>query len=169
MDDEIKQKERGEVDERISNDSISNDTLSSDSLSPRDQRSLIFHLLYAADSFDYDSSLEAIVDNFARGFGITIERNSALYKQVAAVIEDRVRLDEMYRPLLDNWRFERLGTATRLILRNALWEFLHTSADAVLIINEAVELAKCFAEKDAYKFINGILDEFLKQREETLS
>ncbi len=161
MDDEIKQKEWRGIDER-------EDTLSSDSLSPRDQRSLIFHLLYAADSFDYDSSLEAIVDNFTRGFGITIDRNSALYRQVAGVVEDRIKLDEMYRPLLDNWRFERLGTATRLILRNALWEILYTPADRILIINEAVELAKCFAEKDAYKFVNGILDEFLKRRQETI-
>lgn len=141
----------------------STETISSDALSLRDQRSLIFHLLYAVESFDYETSLEAIVDNFSRGFDIQVSRDSALYKQVAAVIEHREQLDKLYQPLLDNWRFERLGTATRLILRNALWELEHTETDSALIINEAVELAKCFAEKDAYKFVNGILDQFVKQ------
>jgi transcription antitermination protein NusB len=141
----------------------STEILSSDALSLRDQRSLMFHLLYAVESFDYETSLEAIVDNFGRGFGISVARDSDLYKQVAAVIEQREHLDKLYQPLLANWRFDRLGTATRLILRNALWELEHTTADRALIINEAVELAKCFAEKDAYKFVNGILDEFIKQ------
>jgi N utilization substance protein B len=141
--------------------------ISSDDLSPRDQRSLLFNLLYAADSFDYDTSLESIVDNLSRGFGISIAHDSALYKQAAAVISERHNLDELYQPLLANWRFERLGTATRLILRNAVWELEYTKADPALIINEAVELAKCFAEKDAYKFVNGILDEFVK-REKTV-
>jgi N utilization substance protein B len=38
-----------------------------------------------------------------------------------------------------------------------------TDTSPTIIINEAVELAKCFAEKDAYKFVNGILDEALKK------
>ena len=41
---------------------------------------------------------------------------------------------------------------------------------AKVAINEAIELAKCFAEKDAYKFVNGILDEAVKKmgREEEI-
>ena len=50
----------------------------------------------------------------------------------------------------------------KLILRLALWELLHTDTDPVVIINEAVELAQCFAEQDAYKFINGVLDSYRK-------
>jgi transcription antitermination protein NusB len=141
------------------------ESILSDTLSARDQRSLIFHLLYAVDSFDYDTSLEAVVDNFARGFGIIVPRDSNLYKEVADIIQERDELDKLFQPLLDNWRYERLGTTTRLILRIALWEFTHTHTDPVIIINEAVELAKCFAEKDAYRFVNGILDEFIKRKQ----
>jgi transcription termination factor NusB len=43
-----------------------------------------------------------------------------------------------------------------------LLEFKQPVAVANIIINEAIELSKCFAEKDAYKFINGILDEAAK-------
>jgi N utilization substance protein B len=43
-----------------------------------------------------------------------------------------------------------------------LWELKKGDPAASIVINEAIELAKCFAEKDAYKFINGVLDESVK-------
>ena len=80
-----------------------------------------------------------------------------------AVINERDALDEQYKPLLSNWRFERVGVSTKLILRFATWELLRTDTDSRIVINEAVELAKRFAEKDAYKFVNGILDRLIKE------
>lgn len=135
--------------------------ISADSLSFRDQRSLIFHLLYAADSFDYESSIESIADTFGKNYNIHISLSSDVFVEAKSIVEQRNDLDEKIQPLLDNWRFDRLGTATRLILRQSSWELLNTQNNAALIINEAIELAKSFAEKDAYKFINGILDQFV--------
>ena len=132
-------------------------------LSLRDARTLIFHLLYAMDSFDYQVSLESIADNFGRGFGFTITREDVIFTHAAAIINNRDLLDATIKPLLDNWRFERLGVCTRLIIRLGLWEFMNTDTDRIIIINEAVELAKCFAELDAYKFVNGVLDEWVKR------
>ncbi len=138
-------------------------------LSQSDQRSLIFHILYAIDAYEYDISLDVLIDNFHRGFGIVIPKNSDVYAHAASIIQERKNLDEIIIPLIDNWRFERLGVSTKLILRQSLWECIHTQTDHAVIINEAVELAKCFAEKDAYKFINGLLDEYLKRTSLKLS
>lgn len=135
-----------------------------DTLAASDQRSLVLHLLYALDAFDYQVSLESIADNFGRGFGVIISKNSDVFQQVHNINQEREQLDTSVLPLLSNWRIERLGICTRLILRLALWELEYTSIDPIIIINEAIELAKCFAEKDAYKFVNGILDELIKQR-----
>lgn len=133
-----------------------------DDLSRREVRSLIFHLLYAAESFDYQESLAAIVDNFNRGFELTIPMQSEVVKVAREIIEKRDELDELYKPLLTNWRFERVGVCTKLILRFAVWEIYFTKTDTRIIINEAVELTKCFAETDAYRFVNGILDKVAK-------
>ena len=132
-------------------------------LSKREKRSLIFHLLYAAEAFEYQTSLESIVDNFNRGFGLDIPLDSDVVQIAHAVIDARELLDQECKPLLSNWRFERLGMCTKLILRYALWELQSTDTNPTIVINEAVELAKCFAEKDSYKFVNGILDEALKK------
>jgi len=131
-------------------------------LSRREVRSLIFHLLYAMEGFDYQTELESIVDNFNRGFELNIPVDSEVFRVACKVIAHREKLDEVIIPLLANWRFERVGVCTKLILRLAIWELQNTDTPPTIVINEAIELAKCFAEKDAYKFINGILDKLVK-------
>lgn len=137
--------------------------LSYNDLSRREVRSLIFHLLYAIDCFDYDTSLEAIAENFNRGFELAIPTDSEVFTIASLVVKQRNDLDDAIKPLLHNWRFDRLGLSTKLILRLALWELHNTKTSANIVMNEAIELAKCFAEKDAYKFVNGILDEAVKK------
>jgi N utilization substance protein B len=131
-------------------------------LSRRQQRSLMFHLLYAVEAFDYQESVDAIVDNFNRGFDLDVPMDSNVVAMVQATVTEREILDELIKPFLLNWRLERIGVSTKLILRLALWELKETDTPANIVINEAIELAKCFAEKDAYKFINGLLDEAVK-------
>ncbi len=142
------------------------DTIAYSDLSRRDVRALIFYLLYAAESFDYQESLPAIVDNFNRGFDLDIPIDSEVVTVSQKIIDQRDQIDEEYKPLLSNWRFERVGVSTRLILRFATWELKHTDTDPRIVINEAVELAKGFAEKDSYKFVNGVLDKLVKKLEE---
>ena len=142
---------------------VASQTISCNDLSRRDVRALIFYLLYAIESFDYQESLNAIVDNFNRGFDLDIPLDSEVVKAAQIIIDNRDSLDEKFKPLLANWRYERIGIATKLILRFATWELENTDTDSRIIINEAVELAKAFAEKDAYKFVNGVLDRMVKQ------
>jgi transcription antitermination protein NusB len=132
-----------------------------DHLSRRDARIFIFHYLYAMEAFEYSVSLESIVDNFNKGFEWTIKLDDEMVKEAAHIIKERETIDAEYLPLLENWRLERLGVCTKLILRLGIWELKYTDTDASIIINEAIEIAKCFAEQDAYKFINGILDQWV--------
>ena len=145
-------------------------TIGYNDLSRREVRAIIFNLLYAADAFEYDTSLETIVDNFNRGFKLTIPLDSEVFKIAQDIIQKRDELDTAIKPLLHNWRFDRIGVCTKLILRFALWELTYTKTAASIVINEAIELAKAFAEKDAYKFVNGVLDEAVKKmgREEEM-
>jgi len=142
-------------------DKISN--FSYDKLSRRELRSLIFHILYAAESFDYDVSVGAIADNLNRGLNLDIPVDSDAVTVAQKVIGEQEELDKLIIPLLDNWRLERIGVCTKLILRLSIWEIKNTDTPGSVVINEAIELAKCFSEKDAYRFVNGILDEICKE------
>ncbi len=134
-------------------------------ISMRDIRSLAFHFIYAAEQFNYEVDLNTIVEEFEKGFHLEIPRDSYAITVAEHTINMREQLDDEIKPFLQNWKLERLGLCTRLILRMALWELIQPDAIPSVIINEAIELAKSFAEKDAYKFINGILDELVKKRE----
>jgi len=75
---------------------------------------------------------------------------------VAASVAD---LDPMITEAADNWRIERMNVLDRLILRLAIYEFLHEpETPAKVVINEALELARTFSTDDSVRFINGILD-----------
>jgi transcription antitermination protein NusB len=133
------------------------------SMSRRDLRALIFHILYAAEAYEYQEELSVIVDNLNRGFDLDIPFDSEVVNIAQAVVHGRDFLDKQYEKLLDNWRPERISVCAKLILRLGIWELTYTETDSRIVINEAIELAKCFAEDDAYRFINGLLDKAVKE------
>ena len=62
-------------------------------LTRRDIRSLIFHLVYAMEGFDYSISLEALVDTFNRGYELQIPTDGEIFTTAQAVIDQRKELD----------------------------------------------------------------------------
>jgi N utilization substance protein B len=126
--------------------------------SRRKFRSLLFHILYAIDAFDYEVTGEEIARKLNEEYETDIPLDGDIVKTVNDIALKRQELDTTLIPFLENWRFERIGKCTLLVLRYAIWEILYTKTSHNIIINEAIELAKCFSEKDAYKFVNGILD-----------
>lgn len=131
--------------------------------SRRQVRSLIFHILYTVDAFDYDLSVEAAIGQYNLGFDMDIPLDGEVAQTVKAIIAKRAEIDVFLLPLLSNWRLDRIGCCTHLILYMAVWELMDTETPKTIVINEAIELAKAFSEKDAYKFVNGVLDQAVKK------
>ena len=115
---------------------------------------------------DYEVSLSSLIDLVNRGYEQEIPLDGEIAQAVESIIQHRAQLDEIIQKFLENWRLNRLGVCTHLILWLGVWELLFTDTPTSIIINESIELAKDFAEKDAYKFINGILDQVAEEREE---
>jgi N utilization substance protein B len=82
---------------------------------------------------------------------------------VAARVEE---LDPIVAESAEHWRLERMNVMDRLILRLAVYEFLHEPATpGKVIINEALELARSFSGDESVRFINGILDAIRRKLE----
>ena len=62
-----------------------------------------------------------------------------------------------------NWRLERMAVVDRNILRLAIYELRRAEVPAVVIIDEALELARQFSNDESLSFINGVLDAIYKQ------
>lgn len=127
--------------------------------SQRAHRALAFHFVYAADRSDYSTTLEEIVAGYKAEFGLVLEDDAFAITMARGAITHREELDALIAPILENWKLDRLSCATRLILRLALWERKYTDTPDTIVINEAVELARAFAEEDAYRLVNGVLDQ----------
>jgi transcription antitermination protein NusB len=65
---------------------------------------------------------------------------------------------------LHNWELERLAILDRIILVMGCAEILYLNIPPVVVINEAIELAKEFSSETAPSFINGILDSIYHQK-----
>ena len=93
-------------------------------------------------------------DHFEIG---TAAREYALYLagQYRAQAE---RVDALIDQAAANWRLSRIAAVDRNLLRLAVCEMLAQSAPDQVVINEAVDIARRFADLDSPSFVNGVLD-----------
>ncbi len=84
----------------------------------------------------------------------------AFAQRVVGCVADRgEKIDSLIEQASVNWRLARMPVVDRSILRLATGEMLVIEdVPASVSINEAVELAKAFGEKESRAFVNGILD-----------
>jgi N utilization substance protein B len=74
------------------------------------------------------------------------------------------KIDELIRSQADNWRLERMPAVDRNILRLAIYEMLvEKDTPKLVVLDEAIELAKKFGSEQSGRFVNGLLDGLLKQ------
>ena len=83
---------------------------------------------------------------------------------VYGVITKKEELDSLANTYLNKWTIDRLGNTDQSIIRMAIYELLYTNTPGIVVINEAVELAKYFSDDDVKNMINGILDKIYKDK-----
>jgi N utilization substance protein B len=83
---------------------------------------------------------------------------------VAGTLEKESELDtEISKQLKDKWTVARLSRIDRAILRMGLFEMQNSlEVPKKVAINEAIELAGEFGDKDSKSFVNGILSNFVE-------
>lgn len=80
------------------------------------------------------------------------------------ICENLAAIDEEIEKHSSGWRVERISGVSLSILRLAAYEMLYCDPKLPysIAINEAVELAKQYAEDGAASFINGLLNSLAK-------
>jgi transcription antitermination protein NusB len=79
-------------------------------------------------------------------------------------VDHMTEIDDMIQQQADNWRLTRMAVVDRNIIRMSIYEFMHeTDTPKLVIIDEAIEIAKKFGTQKSSQFINGILDGILKR------
>jgi transcription antitermination protein NusB len=81
---------------------------------------------------------------------------------VEGVAEHAARIDSLIDTHAKNWSLDRLPDVDRAILRMAVFELLWADdVPDVVVIDEAVELAKTLSTDDSPAYVNGVLGAIL--------
>ena len=83
---------------------------------------------------------------------------------VYGVITKMDEIDSLANKYLNKWTIDRLGNTDQSIIRMAIYELLYTKTPEVVVINEAIELAKLYSDDDVKNMINGVLDKIYKNK-----
>ncbi len=87
---------------------------------------------------------------------------------LATVIDKKTYCLELIKPKLQNWDPERIAAVDMLLMEMGVCEFLFfPTIPTKVTINEYIDLAKAYSTPQSGQFVNGILDNILKDLEQT--
>ena len=140
---------------------IINEKKKRQAVSRRMQREMAVQLLFEMKAQKEENA------HFIESYFETRELDKAEYAYVDLIaqkyIEHMDTIEQLLSENIHSWRVERVGKTEISIIRVATTEMLYVDDVPVPVsINEAVELAKRFADEKAYKFVNKVLKNVLE-------
>lgn len=111
--------------------------------------------LYTNNKIDYNID-DVIKEN------LEIE-NEFVKEMVYGIITYKEELDKIANENLIDWTIDRLDSMGKEILRMGIYEMKYTDTPDLVVINEAIELAKKYADDSVSKMINAVLDKLINE------
>ncbi len=112
---------------------------------------------------EFQPADEAWQEKFWKTQTVSSEVKAFALQLYQGVLEHQTDIDALIRKFAVDWAIERMPVVDRNILRVAIFELLwEPKIPAMVTINEAIELAKRFADEEAKRFVNGLLDHILR-------
>lgn len=123
-------------------------------------REKIMIILYQIDIFK-NQKVEYNIEDIIKE-NISID-NEFVKDIVFGVVTYKEELDKTINKYMNNWTIDRLDKSGANILRMALYELKYMDTPEIVVINEAVELAKKYCDEAVRKIINAVLDKYIKE------
>jgi N utilization substance protein B len=83
---------------------------------------------------------------------------------IRGVLKELDYIDSLIEEFAQKYSYDRMMPIDKAILRFAVFSLLfEKELENIIVINEAIEIAKEYSGIDAHKFINGVLDGINKQ------
>ncbi|MGI6422229.1 MAG: transcription antitermination factor NusB [Syntrophomonadaceae bacterium] len=83
---------------------------------------------------------------------------------IASAVKNQKEIDEIITAYASDWPLDRMPAVDRSIMRLAVGEMLFmSSVDPIVVIDEAVEIAKRYGGDSSPAYINAILDRLAGQ------
>jgi transcription antitermination factor NusB len=129
----------------------------------RKARELTLKALYAYEISGADA--QQVSEDIIQSSQIKEEAKKFSQTLFEKILQNIEKIDSLIKSAVKSWEFSRIALVEKNILRIGVGELLFFSDIAPAItINEAIELAKKYGEKDSKNFINGVLDQLAKAK-----
>lgn len=118
-------------------------------------RKKIMTILYQIAVFD-KNKIDYNVDDLIKE---NVEIDNEFVKEIVyGTVTYKNEIDELANKYMKDWTIDRLGFTDIAILRMAIYELIYSDTPDIVVINEAIELAKSYSDDKVVKLINGVLD-----------
>lgn len=128
----------------------------------RKARELTLQMLFQHDMSG--NSPEMVITTFEDLHKVRSNIRDFAVRVFEGTVENLDKIDDMITQQAENWRLSRMAVVDRNIIRMSIYEFLYENdTPKLVIIDEAIEIAKKFGTSKSPQFINGVLDGILKR------
>jgi len=132
-------------------------------LSRRKAREAAFKILFEIDLVNND--VEEALHRLESDLSLREEMREFIAVLVRGTLSHRAEIDQRISRYSPDWPLERMPTVDRNLLRMAAFEMLYGGdVHPVVVINEAIEMAKIYGDDNSRAFINAILDRIKEDR-----
>lgn len=119
---------------------------------------------------DDSDMVKILMDNFFKSSSkinflklISAEKSEYAHDLLHTTLEKENYFKELIQPKLNNWDAERVALIDMLLLRMGVAELLYfPTIPTKVTINEYIEVAKMYSTPQSGQFVNGVLDNILK-------
>ena len=123
-------------------------------------REIIMTILYQIDIYN-ERKINYDIDKIIKD-NIEIE-NEFVKDMVYGVITYKDELDEIANKHMKDWSIDRIDKSGKAILRMGIYELKYMDTPEIVVINEAIELAKKYSDESVKNIINAVLDKIIKE------
>ena len=130
------------------------------SISRSELREKIMTILYQNEMYkrtNYDYKIEDVIKE-----NVCVS-NEFVNEIVYGVLDKKEELDSIANSYLTDWTIDRLDNLGAVILRMAIFEIKYLDTPNIVVINEAIELAKKYSDDNVKKMINAVLDKIINE------
>ncbi|MBN1115555.1 MAG: transcription antitermination factor NusB [Oligoflexia bacterium] len=123
----------------------------------RKSREIAFQLLYARELSGVSG--ESVINEIRE---LNIDTDSDVFEYSVQLfgwtVEEQEKIDAGIKEVVSNWSMDRISPIDKNLIRLGCAEMLKGGLAVGIVINEIIELAKEFGDKDSPVFVNGVLD-----------
>ena len=87
--------------------------------------------------------------------------NDFVKEIVYGVVTHFNEIDSICNKFMNDWTIDRIDKTGAAIMRIAVYELKYTDTPSLVVINEAIELAKKYSDESVRKIINAVLDKYI--------